>query len=151
MPDHTTHIAKALRRRMTDTECRLWTQLRAHRFARWKFKRQQPIGPYIVDFVCFGARLVIEVAEKLLLRFPHFRHPWRSDGGQHQGSEADRVREAWLEGQGFHVQRFWNNEVLTEMQAVLERIAEALSPSPPPLSHEGRGELLPSQIPTEPK
>ena len=150
MPDRSTHIAKALRRRMTDTERHLWTQLRAHRLARWKFKRQQPIGPYIVDFVCFEARLVIEV-----------------DGGQHQGSEADRIREAWLEAQGFRVLRFWNNEVLTEMPAVLERIAEALSPSPPPLgnrsrrcstscipavvSHEGRGELLPSQIPTEPK
>jgi very-short-patch-repair endonuclease len=151
MPDRSTHIAKALRRRMTDTERHLWTQLRAHRLARWKFKRQQPIGPYIVDFVCFEARLVIEVAEKLLLRFPHFRLPWRSDGGQHQGSEADRVREAWLEGQGFRLQRFWNNEVLNEMTAVLERIAEALSPSPPPLSHEGRGELLPSQFPTESK
>jgi BirA family biotin operon repressor/biotin-[acetyl-CoA-carboxylase] ligase len=123
MSDRGTPIAKALRRRLTDTERRLWTQLRAHRLARWKFKRQQPIGPYIVDFVCFRAHLVIEV-----------------DGGQHQGSEADRVRGAWLEGQGFRVLRFWDNEVLTELPAVLEKIAEALSPSPPPLSHEGRGE-----------
>ena len=105
MPDRSTPIAKALRRRLTDTERRLWMQLRAHRLARWKFKRQQPIGPYIVDFVCFQARLVIEV-----------------DGGQHQGSEADRVREAWLEGQGFHMLRFWNNAVLTELPAVLEKI-----------------------------
>ena len=134
MSDRGTPIAKALRRRMTDTERRLWTPLRARRLARWKFKRQQPIGPYIVDFVCFRARLVIEL-----------------DGGQHQGSEADRVREAWLKGQGFRVLRFWNNEVLTGMPAVLEKIAETLSPSPPPLSHEGRGELLPSQISTEPK
>src|SRR4030067_727078 len=63
MPDHSTHIAKALRRRMTDAVPRLWAQLPAPRLARWKFKRQQPIGPYIVDFVCFEARLVIEVAE----------------------------------------------------------------------------------------
>ncbi len=176
MTDPITPIAKALHRRLTDTERRLWTPLRAHRLARWKFKRQQTIGPYIVDFVCFRARLVIEVAEKLLLRLspqgrlraPHFcppwmeqcreragarsgRHPWRSDGGQHQGSAADRAPEAWLEGQGFRVLRFWNNEVSTGMPAVLEKIAEALSPSPPPLSHEGRGELLPSQISTEPK
>ncbi len=124
MSNRVTPIAKALRRRMTDTERHLWTQLRAHRLARWKFKRQQPIGPYVVDFVCFRARLVVEV-----------------DGGQHQGSEADRVRETWLEGQGFRVLRFWDNEVLTELPTVLEKIAEALSPSPPPLSHEGRGEL----------
>ena len=133
MSDRATPIAKALRRRLTDTERRLWTQLRAHRLARWKFKRQQPIGPYIVDFVCFRARLVIEV-----------------DGGQHQGNEADRIRGAWVEGQGFRVLRFWDNEVLTELPAVLEKIAEALSPSPPPLSREGRGELLPAQISTEP-
>ena len=83
--------------------------------------------------MCFRARWVIEV-----------------DGGQHQGSEADRGRGAWLEGQGFRVLRFWDNEVLTELPAVLEKIAEALSPSPPPLSREGRGELLPAQISTEP-
>jgi very-short-patch-repair endonuclease len=122
MPDRGTPIAKALRRRQTDAERCLWAQLRAHRLTRWKFKRQQPIGSYIVDFVCFRARLVIEV-----------------DGGQHLGSEADRTRTAWLEGQGFRVLRFWDNEVLTELPAVLERIAEALPPSPPPLSHEGRG------------
>ncbi|OGI43336.1 MAG: hypothetical protein A2150_06745 [Candidatus Muproteobacteria bacterium RBG_16_64_11] len=114
MSDRGTPIAKVLRRRLTDSERCLWTQLRAHRLARWKFKRQQPIGAYIVDFVCFRARLVIEV-----------------DGGQHLGSEADRVRGEWLEGQGFRVLRFWNNEVLTELPAVLEKIAEALSPSPP--------------------
>ena len=140
MTDRSISIAKALRRRMTDAERHLWTSLRAHRLARGKFKRQQPIGPYIVDFVCFHTRLVIEVAEKLLLRFPHFRHPWRSDGGQHQGSEADQARDAWLEGQGFRVLRFWNNEILTELPAVLEKIADALSPSPPaPLPQGERG------------
>ena len=113
---------------MTDTERKLWTQLRAHRLAPWKFKRQQPIGPYIVDFVCFQAHLVIEV-----------------DGGQHLDSETDRIRGAWLEEQGFRVLRFWNNEVLAEMPAMLEKILEVLSrltpPLPPPLSHKGRGEL----------
>ena len=123
MSEHRTNLAKALRHRMTDTERRLWTHLRAHRLAGDKFKRQQPIGPYIVDFVCFGARLVIEV-----------------DGGQHLGSDADRIRDAWLEEQGYRVLRFWDNEVLTNLPAVLERIAGFLSPSPPPLSREGRGE-----------
>ena len=94
MPDRSTQIAKALRRRMTDTERHLWTQLRAHRLARWKFRRQQPIGPYIVDFVCFEARLVIEVAENCSCVCP------RRDGfalrtsAIHGGRMADSIREA---------------------------------------------------------
>lgn len=125
MPDHTTQIAKTLRHRLTDTERQLWTQLRAHRMQPCKFKRQQPIGPYIVDFVCFQAHLVIEV-----------------DGGQHQDSAADLERDAWLEGQGFRVLRFWNNEVLMQMPAVLEKILEVLHPSPPvPLPQGERGEM----------
>jgi len=120
---HNTTTAKALRSRMTDTERFLWQQLRAHRLAGAKFKRQQSIGPYIVDFVCFEARLVIEV-----------------DGGQHLDCDADRIRDAWLESQGFRVLRFWNHEVLTESPAVLGRIFAFISPSPPPLSHKGRGE-----------
>ena len=131
MPDHRTAIVKALRRRMTDTERSLWRHLRAHRLASGKFKRQQPLGPYIVDFVCFRARLVIEL-----------------DGGQHQDSDTDRSRDAWLEGQGFRVLRFWDNEVLTNLPAVLEKISGFLAPSPPPpstelrtgLSREGRGD-----------
>ena len=115
-------VAKVLRRRMTDTEQHLWTHLRAHRLARGKFKRQQPIGPYIVDFVCFHARLVIEV-----------------DGGQHLNSVDDRTRDAWLKEQGFRVLRFWDNEVLTNLPSVLEKITSYISPSPPPLSHKGRG------------
>jgi very-short-patch-repair endonuclease len=122
MPDRSTTIAKTLRRRMTDTERRLWTQLRARRLACGKFKRQQPIGPYIVDFVCFHAQLVVEV-----------------DGGQHQGNETDQARDAWLQEHGFRVLRFWDNKVLAELPAVLEKIAAALSPSPPPLSRKGRG------------
>jgi BirA family biotin operon repressor/biotin-[acetyl-CoA-carboxylase] ligase len=123
MPHRRTDRAKALRHRMTDTERYLWTHLRAHRLADHKFKRQQPIGPYVVDFVCFASKLVIEV-----------------DGGQHQGSESDRVRDAWLQEQGYRVLRFWDNEVLTNLPGVLEMIAGLLAPSPPPLSREGRGE-----------
>ena len=146
MSDRTTQIAKTLRHRMTDTERLLWTQLRAHRMTPWKFKRQQPLGPYIVDFVCFQAHLVIEV-----------------DGGQHQDSAADLARDAWLEGQGFRVLRFWNNEVLKEMPAVLEKIIEVLSPSatapgvalppasmrsspPAPLPQAERGAIEPRSI-----
>jgi len=130
MSNCTTPIAKVLRHRMTDSERQLWTQLRAHRMTPWKFKRQQPLGPYIVDFVCFQAHLIIEV-----------------DGGQHLDSEPDRIRGAWLEGQGFRVLRFWNNEVLKEMPAVLEKIIEVLSPSPPaPLPQGERGAIEPRSI-----
>ncbi|MBI5007398.1 MAG: succinate dehydrogenase assembly factor 2 [Nitrosomonadales bacterium] len=116
-------FAKQLRRNMTDAESLLWYHLRGHRLCGMKFKRQQPLGDYIVDFVSFEKRLVIEV-----------------DGGQHLESEADKVRDAWLEGQGFRILRFWNNEVLGEAETVLERILQEISPSPPPLSREGRGE-----------
>lgn len=113
MTRRNTDTAKALRARMTDTERFLWRHSRAHRLGGAKFKRQQPIGPYIVDFVCFQARLVIEV-----------------DGGQHQDCEADRLRDAWLARHGFRGLRFWDNEVLNEVEAVLERIAACLPPLP---------------------
>jgi very-short-patch-repair endonuclease len=121
-----TPFAKALRKNMTDAEQLLWRHLRAHRMCDQKFRRQQPIGPYIVDFVHFGARLVIE-----------------ADGGQHNGCANDAVRDAWLRGQGFTVLRFWNHEILQNVEAVLEAILKEVvkaSPSPRPLSHEGRGE-----------
>lgn len=81
-----------------------------------KFRRQQPIGPYVVDFVHFGARLVIE-----------------ADGGQHNGSANDAVRDAWLLGQGFTVLRLWNNDILQNIDAVLEAILRELAKSAPPL------------------
>ncbi len=90
----------------------------AHRFRGFKFKRQVPIGRYIVDFVCFDKKLVIEV-----------------DGGQHADSESDQGRSQWLADQGFHVLRFWNNEVLNNTGGVLEVIVERLarlSPAPSP-------------------
>ncbi|MBS0569884.1 MAG: DUF559 domain-containing protein [Proteobacteria bacterium] len=119
-------FAKDMRRDATDAESSIWRQLRAHRFQGWKFKRQQTLGPYIVDFVCFDQKLVIEI-----------------DGGQH-GDQAsyDRDRTRWLEEQGFRVLRFWNNEVAMNLQDVLEAISTALAqsaPSPQPLSHKGRG------------
>jgi len=106
---------------MTDAEQLLWRHLRAHRMCDQKFRRQQPIGLYIVDFAHFGARLVIE-----------------ADGVQHNGSADDATRDAWLRSQGFTVLRFWNDEILQNIEAVLEAILKEvaksgpLSPAPSP-------------------
>ena len=99
--------AKQLRSHMTDAEQRLWYRLRAHRFLDLKFKRQAPIGPYIVDFVCLDHRLIVEV-----------------DGGQHAENASDRRRDSWLCSEGYRVLRFWNNDVT---DVVLEQIASAIS------------------------
>jgi very-short-patch-repair endonuclease len=94
----------------TDAEARLWQHLRANRLSGVKFKRQQPLGPFIVDFVSFGHRLVIEV-----------------DGGQHADRSAqDAARTEWLVHRGFRVLRFWNDEVLRDTQQVLACIFRAL-------------------------
>ena len=116
--------AKALRTNQTDAEQRLWYYLRAHRFLGLKFKRQKPIGRYIVDFVCMERGLIVEV-----------------DGGQHaENMKYDQQRDAWLRSQGYAVLRFWNKEVMQQLESVLEsiRLAVALSPNPSPAS--GRGE-----------
>src|SRR5690242_14136425 len=94
-------IARRLRRSQTEAEGRLWSILRAQRLAEWKFRRQEQIGDHVVDFVCFGAKLVVEV-----------------DGSQHAGSLSDRVRDTYLEQQGFRVLRFWNNDVLSNSDGV---------------------------------
>jgi very-short-patch-repair endonuclease len=122
MPVGKIRIARTLRGRMTDAERILWQHLRAHRLIGKKFRRQQPLGPYIVDFICLEARLVIEV-----------------DGGQHQSCDADKTRDAWLETQGFRVLRFWNNEVLRNLPAVLEKVISLLLPSPQPSPAKGEG------------
>ena len=109
--------AKELRKNSTNAERALWRQLRAHRFAGYKFRRQQPLGQYIVDFVCFEKHLIIEL-----------------DGGQHAEQVVyDAERSAWLRSQGFRVLRFWNHEVLTDVEAVTEVIlkeCEREAPSP---------------------
>lgn len=102
--------ARCLRRNQTDAERALWYHLRGNRLQGHKFRRQHPYGRYILDFVCLEARLVVEL-----------------DGGQHHYSPADRERDAWLEAQGFQILRFWNHEVLTQPEAVLERLCAALS------------------------
>ncbi len=98
--------AKALRTNQTDAEQRLWYHLRAHRFMGLKFKRQKPIGRYIVDFVCMECGLIVEL-----------------DGGQHaENVKYDQQRDEWLRGRGFTVLRFWNNDVMQQLESVLEQI-----------------------------
>ncbi|WP_431858459.1 endonuclease domain-containing protein [Azospirillum sp.] len=99
--------AKSLRRSSTDAERLLWSALRNQRLNGLKFKRQQPIGRYIVDFICFERGLVVEV-----------------DGGQH-GPQIDAARTAYLEAAGFRVLRFWNPEVLTRLDDVVATILAA--------------------------
>ena len=97
---------------MTDAERLLWRELRSRQLAGHKFRRQQPLGRYIVDFVCLGKRLIIEL-----------------DGGQHadgQQSEYDRERTAWLERNGYHVLRVWNHDILQCIEAVKQTIFHAL-------------------------
>ena len=94
---------------MTDAERRLWSVLRARQLNGWKFRRQYPLGPYVLDFACFDAKVAVEV-----------------DGGQHATSNNDAERTAWLEGEGWRVLRFWNNEVLENIEGVLGRISEVL-------------------------
>ncbi|MEJ2467164.1 MAG: endonuclease domain-containing protein, partial [Candidatus Thiodiazotropha sp.] len=116
-------FAKTLRQNMTDAERLLWKHLRAHRYLGPKFRRQQPIGPYIVDFVHFRARLVVEC-----------------DGGQHNESQHDLRRDAWLEAQGFTVLRFWNHDILNQTESMLSAIyafLNPLSPNPSPARGEG--------------
>jgi len=104
--------ARRLRRASTDAEKLLWQKLRARQLGGAKFRRQTPIGPYIVDFVSFEHKLVVEI-----------------DGGQHSASaerQHDTKRTTWLESQGFRVLRFWNNQVLTNLEGVLERTFQEL-------------------------
>jgi very-short-patch-repair endonuclease len=108
---------RKLRRNMTDAELRLWRCLRGRQITGFKFRRQHPFEDYILDFVCLEAMLVIEV-----------------DGGQHAlNATADNARTKNLNGAGFRVLRFWNNEILWEIEAVRESIWKALkdNPSPP--------------------
>ena len=109
VPD-TTSRARRLRKQSTEAEKLLWSHLRRHQVLGFQFRRQEPIGRYIVDFVCYQRRLVIEL-----------------DGGQHQEqANYDNERTRWLASRGFRVIRFWNDDVLTETNGVLEAIAQAL-------------------------
>jgi len=109
-----TQRARRLRKDATEAEKAMWRRLRARGLNGYKFVRQEPVGPYTVDFICREGRLVIEV-----------------DGGQHANSSRDAVRDKWLADHNYRVLRFWNNEVLGNMPGVLETIATALAEAPP--------------------
>ncbi len=102
--------ATELRRNTTDAERRLWAALRGRRLEGYKFRRQHPIGRFIVDFACTKHHLVIE-----------------ADGGQHDESSSDARRTAWLESRGWRVLRFWDNDVLANTDGVVSTIPQAVS------------------------
>lgn len=100
-----TTIARKLRNNLTEAEKKLWYYLRAYRKQGIKFRRQQPIGPYFPDFVNLASKLIVEL-----------------DGGQHFGSESDKIRDEWFKKEGYTVLRFWDNEVFENIEGVLEKI-----------------------------
>jgi very-short-patch-repair endonuclease len=104
-----TDLARKLRRDATDAELVMWRMLRASQLAGAKFRRQRPLGPYIVDFVSFSHRLIIEC-----------------DGGQHATIPTDAKRDVWFASQGFRTLRFWNNDILSNRDGVLTAILAAL-------------------------
>jgi len=121
-PDGTTQRARRLRRDMTDAEHKIWTLLRTT-FPDWRFRRQVPIRQFIADFASHRARLVIEI-----------------DGGQHN-DKVDAPRTAVLERDGYRVVRFWNNDVLANIDGVATLLTKALnetSPQPNPPPSRGR-------------
>jgi very-short-patch-repair endonuclease len=100
-----------MRRGPTDAESAIWQLLRNRRLAAYKFRRQFPFQNYILDFVCFDQRLVVEI-----------------DGSQHASSQRDKIREAVLKQEGFRVLRYWNNDVLKQPKAILEDLFAHLNP-----------------------
>ncbi|QUS41548.1 endonuclease domain-containing protein [Tardiphaga alba] len=104
--------SRELRANSTDAETKLWNALRNRQIAGFKFVRQEPIGRYICDFVCREKTLVIE-----------------ADGGQHLESERYKVRDRYLREQGYRVLRFWNNDVLSNIEGVAMVIEAALGKS----------------------
>ena len=114
--------AQHLRRQMTDAELALWSHLRRRQLHGLQFRKQVPIGSYVADFACLAINLVIEV-----------------DGGQHSWrATADLKRTKWFEARGYRVLRFWNNDVLSNIEGVLAVIEGSLH-SPPPRPGEGEG------------
>jgi very-short-patch-repair endonuclease len=98
-------FARSMRTDQTDAEAKLWRLLRGRRLSHLKFRRQVPIGKYIVDFVCFERRLIVE-----------------ADGSQHAESRHDQQRDAWLVERGFTIVRFWNVEILKTPVVVQDTI-----------------------------
>jgi very-short-patch-repair endonuclease len=103
-------FAKKMRHEPTDAELAMWRLLRDRRLGRLKFRRQAPFQSFILDFVCFEERFIIEI-----------------DGSQHASSVRDEAREAILMAEGFRIERYWNNDVLQQPSAVLEDIFAKLA------------------------
>jgi very-short-patch-repair endonuclease len=122
LPKDKIQIARKLRQNQTDVEKKLWDYLRNRQLCNSKFRRQFPVGKHVADFCCFERRLIIEV-----------------DGGQHSGDSVnDSLRADYLAKEGYQIVRFWNHEILQNMESVLEVIARALK-SPSPQSSPLRG------------
>lgn len=118
MPINLTEAARKLRKSSTDAERLLWQRLKARQINGLKFRRQEQIGRFIADFVCYEKSIIIE-----------------ADGGQHAlEKEKDKERTQWLNSQGFKVLRFWNNDILTNIDGVMETIRlQCDPPLPDPL------------------
>jgi very-short-patch-repair endonuclease len=125
VPNQKRAFAKTLRAQATEAETVLWRLLRSRRLAHLKFRRQVPLGPWIVDFVSFERRLIVEV-----------------DGSQHVDSDRDRQRDNNLSERGFRILRFWNNDVLSMPHVIADAIFTAARPDPSP------GELRSPPSPT---
>jgi very-short-patch-repair endonuclease len=111
--DRPTRRAQQLRNNATEAERKLWGYLSRRQLGGYKFSRQMPIGPFICDFLCRERGLVIEV-----------------DGGQHADNVSDARRTAFLRSEGLTVLRFWNNEVLTNVEGVLTTVLASLDDNP---------------------
>ncbi len=119
-----TGIARKLRKHSTDTEQHFWRHLRNRQIEGFKFRRQQPVGRYVVDFVNLEKKVIIEL-----------------DGGQHTLDPRDKMRDEWLRAEGYKVLRFWNNQISSNLEGVLETIRDALlTPHPDPLPQGERGD-----------
>jgi very-short-patch-repair endonuclease len=126
-----TKTARKLRTKTTDAENKLWLALRSRRMNGFKFKRQVPFGPYIADFLCAEAKLIVE-----------------ADGSQHaEQASADDIRTAHFESQGYRVLRFWNNDVLQNLEGVLEAIAAELGTKTPSSCPSPQGEKRRQELP----
>jgi very-short-patch-repair endonuclease len=108
-------FAKQLRRNLTPAEWRFWHAVKSRQLSGAKFRRQVPVGPYVADFLCVSARLIVEI-----------------DGGQHsEAVDADAARSRYLETQGYRVSRFWKNDVMTNLEGALKIVELALAGAPP--------------------
>ncbi|MDX8524695.1 DUF559 domain-containing protein [Mesorhizobium sp. MSK_1335] len=124
VPSRQRKNAKSMRRSMTDAELKLWNELRAHRLMGMSFRRQVPVGPYIVDFACSAHRLIVEV-----------------DGSQHADAEHlrhDEARSVYLSASGWTILRFWNDDVIRDIDNVCQHIVivAGLADAPAPSTEE---------------